>query len=209
MNETAMIQTADTDLAQSTIPFVDWREALETVLNTLSSPRTAKAYQRAVREAMEALGVDYMADVTPPMLAQYRGGLVARLDADRDDRLSPATVNLKLAALRQFLNFCRVTGIARLSKDAIAFVLKFPKAEVQRPYEVLNEDERRRLLEGAQERGPREHTLVALGLGAGLRVFELVKVRLGDFSQGEAGGWWLLIKMGKGRKDRLAPLAAL
>jgi hypothetical protein len=74
------------------------------------------------------------------MLAQYRGGLVVRLDTDREDRLSPATVNLKLAGLRQFLNFCRVTGITRLNKDVIGFVLKSPKAEVQKPYEVLNEE---------------------------------------------------------------------
>lgn len=206
MSERAMIPKLR---AESAIPLVDWREALATFLNTLGSPRTAKAYRRAVTEAMDALGVDHVADVTPPLLAEYRGGLVARLDADREDKLSPATVNLKLAGLRQFLNFCRVTGITRLGKDAIAFVLKGPKAEVQKPYEVLNEGERRRLLEAAQEHGPREHALVSLALGAGLRVSELVNVRLGDLSQDEGGGWWVLVKMGKGRKDRLVPLAPL
>jgi integrase len=37
--------------------------------------------------------------------------------------------------------------------------------------------------EGARERAP-----VALALGTGLRVSELVNVRLGDFSQDEDGG---------------------
>jgi hypothetical protein len=140
MTEKAMIPNVNTGLTQDSIPLVDWQEALTIFLNTLSYPRTAKAYQRAVVEAMEALGVDYIAGITPPMLAQYRGGLVVRLDTDREDRLSPATVNLKLAGLRQFLNFCRVTGITRLNKDVIGFVLKSPKAEVQKPYEVLNEE---------------------------------------------------------------------
>jgi len=35
-------------------PSVDWQTALETFLNTLSSPRTQRAYEGAVREAMEA-----------------------------------------------------------------------------------------------------------------------------------------------------------
>jgi integrase/recombinase XerD len=208
MTTRTLIPQERRDLARNTIPHVEWRRALDTFLNTLSSPRTAQSYQRSVIEAMDAIGVDYVADVTAPMLAQYRGGLVARLDVDAPDRLSPSTVNLKLAGLRQFLRFCLVTGLTRLSKDAIAFVLKSPKATVEKPYQVLNESERRRLLQVAEESNPREYALVALALGAGLRVSELVKVRLCDFSQDETGDWWLLVKMGKGRKDRFVPVAA-
>ena len=208
MTTNALIPRERGDLTGNTIPRVEWRQALDTFLNTLSSPRTAQAYQRAVIEAMDAIGVDHVVDVTAPMLAEYRGGLVARLDIDAPDRLSPSTVNLKLAGLRQFLRFCLVTGITRLSKDAIAFVLKSPKATVEKPYQVLNESERRRLLQVAEESNPREHALVALALGAGLRVSELVKVKLCDFSQDEAGNWWLLVKMGKGRKARFVPVAA-
>jgi integrase/recombinase XerD len=63
------------------------------------------------------------------------------------------------------------------------------------------------LLRAAKERSPREYALVSLCLGAGLRVSELVNVRLDALSQDEAGNWWLLVKMGKGRKDRLVPIA--
>jgi site-specific recombinase XerD len=114
-------------------------------------------------------------------------------DTDVPDRLSPSTVNLKLIGLRQFLRFCMVTGIAR--------------ATVEKPYRVLNEGERRRLLAAARKRGPREYALITLALGTGLRVSELVHVRVGHFSQDEAGNWWLLVKSGKGRKDRSVPLA--
>jgi site-specific recombinase XerD len=183
----AVIPTERADLAEgSVIPQAHWTDALDTFVNTLSSPRTARAYQRAVMEAMDTLGVDYVADVIAPDLARYRGGLVARMDSDNGDRLSPSTVNLKLAGLRQFLRSCLVTGITHLSKDAISFVLKSPRAEAQKPYEVLNESERRRLLQVAEESDPREHGLIALCLGAGLRVSELVGVRLCDFSQDEA-----------------------
>jgi integrase/recombinase XerD len=207
MSNTALSVQQQRDLAGSTIPRVEWSAALATFLNTLSSPRTARAYQSAIVEAMDAMGVDCVADVTAPMLAEYRGWLVSRLDPEHADRLSPATVNLKLAGVRQFLRFCLVTGIIGLSKDAIAFVLKSPKSHVEKPYEVLNESERRALLAIAQDSSAREHALVSLALGVGLRVSELVKVRLGDFSQDEAGHWWLMVKMGKGRKDRFVPIA--
>jgi hypothetical protein len=191
MNDRALIPQHRADLVGSTIPSVEWREALDTFLNTLNSPRTAIAYQRAVIEAMEAIGVDYVADVTAPMLAEYRGWLVSRPDAEREDKLSPATVNLKLAGVRQFLRFCLVTGITGLSKDAIAFVLRSPRSTVEKPYEVLNQSERAALLAAAQASNAREYALIALGLGAGLRVSELVKVRLEGFSQDEAGYWWV------------------
>ena len=69
-----MIPAERRDLAE--IPQVEWSEALETFINTLSSPRTAQAYRRAVIEAMDAIGAVYMTDVTAPDLARYRGDLV-------------------------------------------------------------------------------------------------------------------------------------
>ena len=146
----AMALTAVSNEAPVTAMSLDWQTALETFLDTLSSPRTQKAYGRAVTEAMEAMGVHLLAELTPSILAQYRAGLVARLDIDREDKLSPSTVNLKLGALRSFLHSCRLTGVTPLAKDLIAFVLKSPKAEVRRPFEVLSEAERQRLLEAAR-----------------------------------------------------------
>jgi integrase/recombinase XerD len=71
----------------------------------------------------------------------------------------------------------------------------------------LTEAERHRFLEAALRAGPREYALASLALGAGLRVSELVNVQLEDFTQDEEGTWWLRVKMGKGRKDRVVPIA--
>lgn len=49
---------------------VDWQTALKTFLDTLSSPRTRRAYERAVSGAMRDLAVDFVADLSPPMLAE-------------------------------------------------------------------------------------------------------------------------------------------
>ncbi len=70
------------ELATTAHP-VCWRRALKTFLDPLRSPRTVRAYARAVTEAMEAGEVDLMIDLTQPPLADYRAGLVARLDANR------------------------------------------------------------------------------------------------------------------------------
>ena len=55
MTTHALIPQQRTELAGSTIPQVHWTDALDTFVNTLLSPRTAKAYQQAVIEAMDAL----------------------------------------------------------------------------------------------------------------------------------------------------------
>jgi site-specific recombinase XerD len=184
MSENVALATTDSG---TVVSLVNWETALEAFLSTLSSSRTQHAYQRAVTEAMQAMGEQRVANLTPPMLAVYRAGLVSRLDVDHKDRLSPSTVHLKLAALRSFLYFCRLTGVTLLGKDLIAFVLKSPKAEVHKPYAVLSEAERRRFLDAAAARGFREKALVSLALGAGLRVSELVNTRLRDFSQDQEG----------------------
>jgi len=76
MDTNTMVPAMSRDLAQNTTPLVEWQEALQIFLNMLGSPRTAKVYRRAVREAVETLGIKYVADVTAFGLAQYRRGLV-------------------------------------------------------------------------------------------------------------------------------------
>ena len=75
MTTRTLIPQERRDLARNTIPHVEWRQALDTFLNALSSPRTAQAYQRAVIEAMDAIGVDCVADIPPRCLPSMAGGL--------------------------------------------------------------------------------------------------------------------------------------
>ncbi len=183
-----------------------WQSVLETFLDTLGAKRTRIAYRRAVNGAMGAIGVTSVHELTVPALASYRASLVARLDQRGPTRLSPASVSLKLAALRSFLNFCHLTSHLALAKDVVAFTLKLPHIEVQKPYQVLSEEERTRMLEAAKQRGPRDLALTMLALGSGLRVSELVSVRLQDLYQDDEKTWWVRVVQGKGRKDRLIPL---
>lgn len=105
------------------------------------------------------------------MLITYRAGLVARLDARGQHRLSPSSVALKLAVLRAFLKFCRLTGLTRLTSELIAYTLASPSATVVKPYEVLTPNEQTRVFAALSDR-PRDRALVTLALGAGLRALE-------------------------------------
>ena len=142
-----------------------WAEALTPFLDLQNSPQTRRAYRVAVAEAMAALAVEHPAEITAPMLAAHRAALVARLDAKGERRLAPSSVSLKLAALRGYLKFCRLTGILQLTAEVIAYTLESPSAKVLKPYEILTPAEQRRVLDSLAGR-PRDRALVALALGA-------------------------------------------
>ncbi len=183
-----------------------WEEALTPFLDLQNSLQTRRAYGAAVADAMVAMGIEHPAEITAPMLAAHRAALVARLDAKGERRLAPSSVSLKLAALRSYLKFCRLTGILQLTAEVIAYTLESPSAKVLKPYEILTPTEQRRVLDSLASRS-RDRALVALALGAGLRAAELTAVRLGDLFTDDDGGQWVMVKQGKGRKDRAVPLA--
>ncbi len=179
---------------------VDEERVLTTWLDTLDSPNTRRAYERSVREALAVL--DGLAGCNDPQaLASWRNSLMQRLDAGE---LAPASVALRLAALRSFLRFCRVAGVVRLSDEAIRLTLKSPRATVLKPYQVLSEEEASRLLEAA--RRPRDRALIVLLLGSGLRASEVVRLTVGDLHVDADGDLLVHVRGGKGRKDRLVPL---
>lgn len=65
--------------------------------------------------------------------------------------LSPATVNLRLTALRQFLVHCSLLGsLPQLSPDRIRAALRRMSIERRRPYQVLAEQEWAGFLEAAR-----------------------------------------------------------
>jgi len=186
---------------------VTWQEAIEPFLNTLDSPQTRRVYRAAIAEAMPRLAVATIDEITPAMLTTHRAGLVARVDArDAKSRLSPASVSLKLAALRSFLKFRRLTGLTRLTIEVITYCLESPSATVVKPYEVLTLAEQARVLATLADR-PRDRALVALALGAGLRASELTGAKVGDVISDDDGAEWVIVRMGKGRKDRMIPLS--
>ena len=73
-------------------------------------------------------------------------------------------------------------------------------------------DEQRQLLDHLQNsqamQAERDYTLIALMLATGLRAAEVTSLQVRDIRIDEDGDWSVLVRQGKGRKDRLVPLSA-
>jgi integrase/recombinase XerC len=193
---------------------VTWGAALDAWRVKLQSDTTRATYCGQVRAFFTVPGVPReLAALDVELLDAYAGALRMRAskDAPPADRLAPATVNLKLAALRSFLSFARRRGWLSplLSGEAISDALEGLRSQVQRPYQIVEGDELGDLLTAAGEDrydAPRALALVGLMLGAGLRIAELVSLDVGDLAS-DATGCYVDVRAGKGNKQRQVPIA--
>jgi len=199
--------------ARQTPLAMTWRRALEAWMLKLQSEQTRATYASAVRAFFETPGAPDLAALDLDALDAYGGALRLRggKDASPAVKLAPATVNVKLAALRSFLRFCRRRGWLppTLDEISIADALESVRAKVQRPYQIVERTELEAMLEAASADGyeaARSLALVALGLGAGLRVAELVALDVGDLAS-DATGCYVDVRLGKGSKDRQVPVS--
>lgn len=187
---------------------VGWEQALEVFLGSLNSPGTQRTYALAVREAFLWLGAHSPADVTPAQLLGYRAHLVEM--ATQRTR-APGTVATKLAALRSFWRFCRMTGLSDMSQETVRFALAAYNARVDKPYEVLSSDEQERLVSTLRtlrcQQRERDLALVALMLATGLRAGEVARLMVGDLMRDGDGDCLVYVRQGKGRRDRVVPLS--
>ena len=106
----------------------------------------------------------------------------------------PPTINSSVAALRFF--FTVTLGRADMARH-LTFVREPRKIPT-----VLSEEEIVRLLEAAP--GPKYKAALAAAYGAGLRVSEVVALKVSDI---DSKRMLLRIEQGKGRKDRFAMLS--
>lgn len=159
-----------------------WRFESQRWLATLNPGRTPEEYAKAVAYFFETPGVPQRLDeLTFDLLLAYRGALAARATAHAELQprsravratpatplltgettqkplrpLAPATVNIRLTALRQFLCYCRLFGSGvPLEGDQIRAALKRLGVDRRRPYQVLHEPEWSQFLEAAAVPAP-------------------------------------------------------
>ena len=117
--------------------------------------------------------------------------------------LTPSTVARRLSALASFYRYARDRG---LRPDAPTDRVRRPRVGDETPRLGLDRDEARRLLEVAEAAGPRDRALVALLLGAGLRVSEALALEVADLDL-ERGHRVARI-VGKGGRPRVTVLPA-
>ena len=172
-----------------------------------ASPHTfdayAYAFQLLVCFAADRLGV------RPSQLAveQLNVSLVLAfleyVEAER--RCSARTRNARLAAIHSFFRFLeyRVPSCLEQARQVGAIPMKKTDQALIRH---LNRDEIRALLDApdhSSTSGLRDRAMLHLAFAAGLRVSELIGLRLDQIEQGTAP---CVHVMGKGRRERILPL---
>ena len=132
--------------------------------------------------------------VQPPLILEHLVKLT-------DDKLSARSQARRLVALRQFFRFLKAERMSDVNPtediDLPRFGRKLPQfLTVEEVDRLLAAPDRR------HARGVRDAAMLETLYATGLRVSELVKLRLGDVNF-DAG---YLVAFGKGKKERLVPL---
>ncbi len=162
--------------------------------NTLNAYRTDLLQYGAY---LRDIGVD-ATEVTPGQMAGYAAELGS---ADSGEKLAPATVHRKTAALRSFYKHLRREEL--ISDDPTTGMLS-PKRSKKLP-KVLNQAEVSKLLNAPRGDTPavyRDRAILEVMYACGLRASEVVGLEMTDIDTHEG----MLRARGKGNKERIVPL---
>lgn len=194
-----MLQTIEIASVQpALVHTTPWETVVEAYLaGAVDSDNTRRAYRRHIYGCFTFLGVQAVAELNGAQLAGYRAAVTTA-------PLAPNTQAQILAAIRSFLKWSRTMGAHGLSSDVVDAALRTPRATVKRPYTVLAEPEVATVIQAADN--PRDTALLAVLLGAGVRVSEASGLDVPDVVVDQDGGTALWIRMAKGRKDRIVPV---
>ncbi len=107
-------------------------------------------------------------------------------------RMSAASVNLHLAAIRAYLRH-----------NGRTIHVRGPR-QTKPPVHALSARDLGRLLAAAED-NPRDYAILSLMARAGLRVSEVIALEVSDLDLRERSGW-VTIRQGKGNKTRKVPL---
>lgn len=169
-----------------------------------ASTNTLEAYQRDLESLAIFANSIGLSDLEKNDLETYFAGL-------SQQGLSPRSQARRLSAIRQFYAFLVNEGVIRQDPSAL---LQTPRISRSLP-KTLSQDGLHRLLthvlKDETPRGKRLQLMLELLYGSGLRVSELVTLRLAAFHYTKTGEVstlepYLFIQ-GKGGKERLVPLS--
>jgi site-specific recombinase XerD len=175
-------------------------ESMELYTQTLSgknfAPLSIKAYLSDLQQFIEWLKTRRV-DWDYPYRIE-RIDIVGFINYLAAQKVSAVTRKRKLASIRGFLKFLKDNGIIYGNP---ADTIEGPIREERDPA-ILLKTEYKALLQVAGE-NPRDFAIVMLFLQSGLRVSELVNLKVSDVSFETRE---MTIRQGKGRKDRIVPL---
>ena len=180
---------------------LDLEHARTAVLNSLSSRESQRGYRHAIDEFVDWYCSEPQLAFNRIVVLRYRSHLESR-------RLAPATINLRLGAVRRLAYEAADCGL--LSADLAAGIrrVKGLKKNGVRMGNWLTDEQARSLWQSpdhARMKGKRDRALLALLLACGLRRHEAANLRVEDLQQRE-DHWAIVDLVGKGRHVRTVPM---
>ncbi len=182
-----------------TLPEFD--QSKTSVLNTLGSLQSRRSYQHA----MEQFIAWYCGE---PRLALNRGVVLRYRMHLQSIPLAPATINLRLAAVRRLAYEASDNGL--LSPELVAGIRRVGGVKrLGHPVgNWLTAEEGQRLVDAARTntlRGKRDAAMLGLLLGCGLRRSEVANLQIERIQQRD-GHWAIVDLIGKARHVRTVPV---
>ncbi len=135
-------------------------------------------------------------DIVPDHIKRYEEKLL-------DSGIAVNTRRGKLASIRDFLLYLRARSMVLFDASVL---VELPKPEKALPRDILTEEEMKELLSLSTLniiKGIRIRAIVEMLYGTGIRRKELLNLDLYDLDMKQRT---LLVRQGKGRKDRLLPV---
>ncbi len=179
---------------------IDISEPFDEYLENLASrnlrPKTIQHTRRAIVDFIFTNHIICPEDILPEHIERYEERLL-------DYGLAVNTRRSKLGSVRDFLLYLRARSMVLFDASAL---IELPKPEKALPRDILTEEEIKELfslptLNG--RKGIRIRAIVEMLYGTGIRRKELLNLDLYDLDIKQRT---LLVRQGKGRKDRLLPV---
>lgn len=180
---------------------IDLQEFFTSMLTRSVTSRNSKAtYANALRRFFDWLE---NRPLTRETVLEYREWMGAA-------NLAPATIGLRLTAIRQLTREARIAGLITHDISESICSIRGPGQQTRRTGNWLSAAEAARLILAPPAdtlRGRRDRAIMGVLTGCGLRRTELVQLRESDIQQRE-GRWCIVDMAGKGRKVRTVPMPA-
>jgi site-specific recombinase XerD len=173
--------------------------ASTTIVNYLADLRIFARWHADVKGAVSSL-----LGLRPDDIREYRRYM------QTNEGWTPATVNRRLQAIRKFYNFAMETGLVGSNPASEVKLIPLPGSN---PPRTLSPEEVTSLLKAVQGGRPslvkRDYAIIQLLLQTGIKLGELIRLRLSDVQLRGDGESFLLVGEGDGSKYRRIPLNPL
>ena len=175
--------------------------AIQTVLDSLDSPHSRRAYERHLREFIAWYGSSDQTALNKATVQRYSAEL-------RESGLSASTINQRLSAIRKLATEASDNGALDPQLANGIRAVKGMRQEGTRSGNWLAKQQAQQLLNApdiATLKGLRDRAILALLLGCGLRRTEAAGLTF-DRIQQRDGRWVLVDIIGKRNKVRSVPM---